>query len=271
MRLHYLGLLGSLFYVYNAICQESLSSLKFKFSDSLQIGVSATLTIEPLKNLQISQNTLTINNNPTFSWIAINNEPFDKKLNSVAFYNSNLTTTITCILVPLKDTLFLQTQWFSKHQSGKCQLDYGFESFGVKSEAKKIQNPIAQTLITESQVIPPQDTMVLPLVKRQDIAVGAVPVKKTKPHAPQLFKDAVCFSIQFGRFEQASDKKIKAYVKHLGIKKYKLQIEPDFKVILFGAYATQDEAKMALQEFKKRYSTDAFVVEYRYKKRILNT
>jgi hypothetical protein len=256
--------------------QELFSKWNLKFSDSLQLGITDTLIIQTSDTSAKCQNSLTIYNSPTFSWIAFNAQNISIQSNAVSFYNVNFFKRLTAVIIPLKDTLFLQAQWFSKNNLGTCKLDYGFESFLVKPSTIKAvipqkDNKISLPLIhaNTSQI---RDTLRnTARILKQDRAEGAVSIQKPKQqHAPRLFKDATCFSIQFGRFEQASDKRIRIYVKQLGIKTYKLQHDTDFKVILYGAFTTKDEAVEALQDFKKRYNTDAFIVEYHFKTRIFN-
>lgn len=261
----------------NVFSQELFSQWNLIFSDSLQLGITDTLIIQSSDTSANSQNTLTIYNSPTFSWIALNAANTSIQPNAVNFYNVNFYKRLTGVIKPLRDTLFIQAQWFSKNSFGKYKLDYGFESFFVKPAittslqlAKPTESSVPLSYVNASQI---QDTLrITSRILKQDRAEGAVAIQKPKQHqrTPRLFKDPMCFSIQFGRFEQASNKRIRIFVKQLGIKTYTLQQESDFKVILYGAYTTKEEAIKALQDFKKRYNTDAFIVEYHFKTRLFN-
>lgn len=261
----------------NVFSQELFSQWNLKFSDSLQLGIMDTLIIQSSDTSVNSQNTLTTFNFPTFSRIAFNAPNTLIQSNAVNFYNVNFYKRLTGVIIPLWDTLFLEAQWFSKNIFGKCKLDYGFQSFFLKPAIttsvilqKPTESKMPLSYANASQI---QDSLhKTSRILKQDKAEGAVAIQKLKQlkHTPRLFKDATCFSIQFGRFEQASEKRIRIFVKQMGIKTYKLQQETDFKVILYGAYSTKDDAVKALQDFKKFYNTDAFIVEYHFKTRIFN-
>ena len=256
--------------VWSVTAQDLRVQWKFSVKDTLIFERSDTL------RLSLSPNNLTYTVNlfssPSFSVITFSTNTV---LNFKSYEFTNHNPFAFVVIKPLRDTVYLMSKALFTNVTKAYRMEYGFLSVPVKqivladSLSNRKQSQTTQTLLTKN------DTLINKK-RKEDAAEGAVAIPsqnlksklKLISTKPKLFKDSLCFSIQFGRFEQSSAQRIKRYVTQMGLSNYTLHTDQEVKFLLYGAYESRSKAMIALQDFKSRYKTEAFIVQYRYKQRI---